>query len=513
MRADHPRGRRGRGRPRVPGRPRPPRPRGAAGRAPDAAAGKGGAAARGAPAGGSAPAPPAPGPPPGPGTARRRPPTKLNIRTGPDAAVGGKGGHDSVKLYRIRRTLDELSRIAGRGTELISVYIPKGKQMHEVIGILREEQGTAENIKSDLTRSHVIGSLAKVLQRLRMHKKTPERGLVVFCGALQPEGGGPVGSETVRAFEIDPPKDLRTFLYRCDDHFHVDILKGMLRDDDMIGFLAIDAKDAGWGLLRGDKVEVLEQTGSGVAGKHRQGGQSAKRFQRLREMELSYYYARVAATTRSLFLDIHRVKGLIVSGPGPTKEEFVNGGHLEYRLQEMILATIDASYSGSEGVREAFAKSADILSDYRMVEEKKLVDRLLAEIGARSGLAAYGLRDVLDLLGRSAAETVLVTDTADLHRIEVRCSRCGTSRDEVAARPDVIPRRSAMLSSPCRNCGTAAGLAASERDLVDHLSMEAARTGSRVEVISGRAEHGSTLSSLGGVAALLRYNPGHSAGA
>ena len=205
---------------------------------------------------------------------------------------------DSVKLYKIRKTLDELSNISGHGTELISVYIPKGKQLHEVMSTLREEQGTADNIKSDLTRTHVVDSLGKVIQRLKLYKKTPERGLVIFCGALSPEGGGPIGSEVVKAFEIDPPKDLKTFLYRCDDHFHVDILKDMLKDDNLIGFLAIDAKDAGWGLLHGDKIEVLNQTGSGVAGKHRQGGQSAKRFQKLREMELTYFYNRVATVTR-----------------------------------------------------------------------------------------------------------------------------------------------------------------------------------------------------------------------
>jgi peptide chain release factor subunit 1 (aeRF-1) len=52
---------------------------------------------------------------------------------------------------------------------------------------------------------------------------------------------------------------LNQYLYRCDDHFHVDILKDMLKDDNLIGFLAIDAKDAGWGLLHGDKIEVLSQ--------------------------------------------------------------------------------------------------------------------------------------------------------------------------------------------------------------------------------------------------------------
>ena len=83
--------------------------------------------------------------------------------------------HDSVKMYRIRKTLDEISDKTGHGTELITVYIPKGKQLHEVISILKEEQGTADNIKSDFTRSHVVDSLGKVIQRLKMYKKTPER--------------------------------------------------------------------------------------------------------------------------------------------------------------------------------------------------------------------------------------------------------------------------------------------------------------------------------------------------
>ena len=284
---------------------------------------------------------------------------------------------DSVQLYKIRKILAELSQKTGRGTELISLYIPKGKQLHEVITILREEQGTADNIKSDLTRTHVVDSLSKVLQRLKLYKKTPDRGLVIFCGALPPEGGGPLGSEVIKVYELDPPKDLKTFLYRCDDHFHVDILKNMLKDENLIGFLAIDAKDTGWGLLHGDKIEVLKETGSGVAGKHRQGGQSAKRFQKLREMELTYYFNRVADITKEYFIDIYPIKGLIISGPGPTKEDFIDGNYLEYRLQDMILETIDASYAGAEGIREAFAKSGEILSDFRMIEEKKMIEENL----------------------------------------------------------------------------------------------------------------------------------------
>ena len=415
---------------------------------------------------------------------------------------------DSVKLYKIRKTLEELSQKSGRGTELITVYIPKGKQLHEIINALQQEQGTADNIKSDLTRTHVVDSLGKVVQRLKLYKKTPEKGLVIFCGALPPEGGGPLGSEVVKIWEIDPPKDLKQYLYRCDDHFHVDILKDMLKDDNLIGFLAIDAKDAGWGLLYGEKIEVLSQTGSGVAGKHRQGGQSAKRFQKLREMELSYFYNRVAETTREFFIDIYPIKGLIISGPGPTKEDFINGNYLEYRLQDMIINTIDASYAGAEGIREAFAKSSEILGDFRMVEEKKLVEDLFREINSHSGKGSYGLQEIIEYLKNNVVKTLIITDDTNLHRVEAKCKRCQHIQEEIVERPQVIPKKTEYTNNPCPSC-KAMEVNVNEQDIVDYLELLAAKTGTQLEVISGSAEHGNMLASLGKAGAILRYNPGH----
>src|SRR5581483_6794539 len=355
---------------------------------------------------------------------------------------------DSVKLYRLRKTLEELSDKSGRCTELISLYVPPKKALHEVINGLREEQGTAVNIKSDLTRSHVVDALSRVIQRLKLYKNSPPNGLVMFCGALPPEGGGPIGSEVIKLYEIEPPKELQTFLYRCDDHFHVDILKDMLKDDNMIGFLAIDAKDAGWGLLHGDKLDVLSETSSGVAGKHRQGGQSARRFERLREMELGEYYHRVAHITREYFIDIYPIKGLIISGPGPTKENFIKEEYLEYRLQNMIIATLDTSYAGAEGVREAFSRA----------------------------LATYGLKEIIDLMQRNVVDTVLITDDTNLRKIDITCKRCQNVQTEILERPKVIPRIQELLSKPCPNCKSM-DLESSDRDIVDYLSLIAGETG------------------------------------
>jgi peptide chain release factor subunit 1 len=63
----------------------------------------------------------------------------------------------------------------------------------------------------------------------------------------------------------------------------------MLNDDKIIGILALDTQEAGLGILTGDRWEIIDRMTSGVAGKRRQGGQSARRFERLRENELNEY--------------------------------------------------------------------------------------------------------------------------------------------------------------------------------------------------------------------------------
>jgi len=223
-------------------------------------------------------------------------------------------------------------------------------------------------------------------------------------------------------------------------------------------------------------------------------------------MELGEYYHRVAHTTREYFIDIYPIKGLVVSGPGPTKENFIKEEYLEYRLQNLIIATLDTSYAGSEGVREAFARAQEVLSDYRMVEEKKLVEKLFNDINNSRGMATYGLKDVIELLKRNVVDMILITDDTNLRKIDITCKRCQNVQTEILERPKVIQRIQEMLRLPCPNCKSMDS-ESTERDIVDYLSLIAGETGAKIEVISGVTEHGTMLSSIGKIGAFLRYNP------
>jgi peptide chain release factor subunit 1 len=411
---------------------------------------------------------------------------------------------DSVKLYKVRKLISELASKEGRGTELVTLYVPPKKPIHEVISNLRDEWGTAGNIKSDTTRNHVQDALTRAMQRLKLYKTPPETGLVIFCGALPTNGPG---SEVINLYEIAPPKPVTAYLYQCDDHFHLEWLKDMLREEKVYGILSIDASEAGLGILSGDRLEIADLLTSGVSGKTRKGGQSARRYERGREMELTYYYHRVSEHATRVFIDSGKVTGMIVGGPGPTKEEFLKGEYLHYELQKKVLVVLDTSYSGREGVRELVEKASDTLADVRLVEEKKLVQRFLGEVNKPGGLAIYGLPRILDAIQKANVEVILVSDDLDTIKLEAKCRKCGTSKSEVTLASAKVQEKQEMISTGCAKCG-GMDYDVVERDIVDILEEMAFQISSKVEVISSGTEEGSMLKSFGGIAAILRYRSG-----
>ena len=339
------------------------------------------------------------------------------------------------------------------------------------------------------------------MQRLKLYRTAPDTGLVVFSGALPTNGPG---SEVVNVWEIVPPKPVQTYLYACDDHFRVEYLRDMLREDKVFGLLAIDSNDVGMGILSGDRLEVADVLTSGISGKTRKGGQSARRYERGREMELTYFFNRVGEHATRVFVDSNKVTGLIVGGPGPTKDEFLKGGYLHYELQKKVIAILDLGYSGREGIRELVEKAGDVLKDVRLVEEKKLVQKFLFEVNRQGGLAVYGLPRVIEALQKASADVVLVSDDLDTMRIDATCKKCGALKTETVPAVKKIQQRQEMASAPCAKCGST-DYDVVERDIVDVLEELAFQVGSKVEVISSGTEEGSMFKSFGGVGATLRY--------
>ena len=69
----------------------------------------------------------------------------------------------SKEIYEVKKTLKELEDKKGRGTELVSVYIPPEKQISDVAKQMRDELGQSANIKSKQTRKNVQSAIEVII--------------------------------------------------------------------------------------------------------------------------------------------------------------------------------------------------------------------------------------------------------------------------------------------------------------------------------------------------------------
>src|SRR5665647_1070393 len=90
--------------------------------------------------------------------------------------------------YDFKRAVEEIRTLKGRGTELISVYVPANKQISDVAAYLREEFSQSSNIKSQGTRKNVQGAIQSILARLKYFKTPPANGVIFFVGEIAAGG-------------------------------------------------------------------------------------------------------------------------------------------------------------------------------------------------------------------------------------------------------------------------------------------------------------------------------------
>jgi len=405
-----------------------------------------------------------------------------------------KAKMSSMDKYRFRRALEEIEQAQGRGTELVSVYVPPDRPIFDVTNYLRGEYSQSSNIKSASTRKHVMGAIDSIVNRLKQWKMPPPNGLVAFVGHKD------IGADQTEmvAYVLEPPEPVPSFLYRCDSRFYTEPLHEMLAEKDLYGLIVIDRNEATLGLLAGKRIEVIKNLESLVPGKHRMGGQSARRFERLIEQAAHEFYVKVAGLATEAFLNRRELKGLLIGGPGYTKDYFVSQGYFHHELQKKVLETFDTGYTNENGLRELVEKAKDLLQGLDLMREKSLVQRLMEEIREENGgLAMYGEAQVRHALDLGAVDTVLISEGLRKLRFKVRCTNCGNEENKTLADETTLP--------PCPRCGGTYEVV-EKRDIVEELSGLAGRTNTKVELISKDSDEGQLLlKAFGGLAAVLRY--------
>lgn len=405
----------------------------------------------------------------------------------------------ATRRLRLKLTLEDLREMKGFGTELVTVIIPPDRQVSDARQMLQNEHGQAANIKSKSTKKNVQAAIESAISALSKYRDAGERGIALFTGSII------VGNNKTRHITVvvdDLPQPLLSFRYRCDSKFELTQLEEMLIDKKSYGLFVIDRAEAAYGIASGKRIHVQEYLVSNIMGKHRQGGQSAQRFERLIEEAAHNFYKRATEHACSYWLpELENIQAIIIGGPGATKDFVVKNDYFHHEISKKIAkTTFDVGYSNESGVRELVDNAGGLMGEIELDAERQVVNQFLEELVKAHPKATYGEKMIIDALEQGAVAKLLISEGMRKNVVEVQCNACSNVWKVSIGRTEALPK--------CPKCKAFGDdlVEINSISLIDELSLLAAKGRAEVRFISTDTEEGSQLNSgFGGLAAVLRY--------
>ncbi|MBS7644923.1 MAG: mRNA surveillance protein pelota [Candidatus Bathyarchaeia archaeon] len=310
---------------------------------------------------------------------------------------------------------------------------------------IKAEQGRPSSQRVALTLTIEVTKVEfdASLNRLRIH------GIVREC----PEEYGIKGSHHTITAAPSTSMTIRKERWRA---HHLERLESAARKDmEPIVIVSLDGESGCIALIRAFKVDVKVEVRADLPG---------KMDLEARSLAERRFLGELARSLLRLLESEPNVKGIVITGPGFLKERLKELLDREFPdVASKISGVKGGSSGGVAGVYEALRSGTleKLLRDSRIAKEVSAVEKLLAKMGSDSGDFSYGLDQVAEDASSGAVETLLVADSL------LRCLDL--------------------------------------RDKVEHVLRDVEEKGGKIMILSTEHEGGEKLSSLGGIAALLRY--------
>jgi len=212
-----------------------------------------------------------------------------------------------------------------------------------------------------------------------------------------------------------------------------------------------------------------------IMNKHKKGGWSQMRFQRLRREAIDQFQKKVVEALEK-FIEKEKIVGLVLAGPGEAKLHFKK--ELPQRLEKIILKVLDYQMDLPD---EKLVEAATLEVAKKEQEKSAEAVQLLRNEILRGGEVVYGISETVRATREGKAELLILSK--ELKPRGWICEYCQ------------IVELGAKKTCPYCNNKT------SEVDVLEEILEFAERAGTNIEFVGDNP----MLEELGGVGALLRY--------
>ena len=216
-------------------------------------------------------------------------------------------------------------------------------------------------------------------------------------------------------------------------------------------------------------VDDTKKISKDIMNKHKKGGFSQARFNRLRKGAIKAFFKEVTE-----ILEKRTDEQIVIAGPGTSKNKFID--ELPQHIKEKIVDTIDISIDDEN---ELIKRSLQLVSDKETEKSNVSVKQLKSEI-LKDGLGVYGINETLQAVKNGQVELLLIEkDYKPKGWICEHCQYVGEGTKNI-----------------CPFCGKKV----SEVDILEEILEFAERTDAEIEFTDNEE-----ISDLGHIGGILRY--------
>lgn len=347
------------------------------------------------------------------------------------------------ELWKLKTIIKKLDLHQGFGTSMVSLVIAPSDNLSKWNNKLTDELGAATNIKSRVNRLSVISAIVSCQQKLKLYSKTPKNGLVIYCGS------------TGLNIDYEPPKPLTSSKYYCGDEYFTEPLKQLLKSDETNAFVIVDGKEFLIATFSNETKTVLVHFEVDLPRKHNKGGQSAVRFQRLRDEKRHNYLTKCKESIKLNLIDsktnLPNVSGIIFAGSAEFKTELSE--LIDQRLLPIMKGVLDVAYGGKNGLDQAIGLSKNILFESKLSVEKKELESFFETIRESPDLLVVGDRELKEIISSGVLLKVYVWEDISDEIVEYYIEECSKFGTELTIIVGISPISSQFIQGFGGLCG------------------------------------------------------------
>lgn len=210
-----------------------------------------------------------------------------------------------------------------------------------------------------------------------------------------------------------PPNPVKKFYYRCEKEFHLDDLITLYDIMDDYAIVLISGKRCDFYLYNSNRTQLVRTIEESLPSQHKTGGQSAQRFERIRDERIGWYVKKIIELMIQFYVKngLTKIKGLIMAGPSHLKDQILSEDMFKIFQPKLLkILTIPEIDDGS--ILKVISMATDVLStDY---DDQQLLNKFeeILHDPRKSDLLIFGTNQVVQMFDQGLLAEVYV-GTAD----------------------------------------------------------------------------------------------------